>query len=47
MHTVKRAYEPYANTRDEATLEVKLDAHGEVAYERFANARSKATLVRV
>jgi len=29
-----RAHEHYANTRDEATLAMKLDAHGEVAYER-------------
>ena len=41
---VERTYEHQANAHGEATLAVKLDAHGEAAYERLANARDEATL---
>ena len=37
-------YEHPANARDEATLAVKLNAHGEAVYERHANTRDEATL---
>jgi len=42
--TAERTCEHQANIHDEATLAVKLDAHGEVVYECPANACDEATL---
>jgi len=47
MLMMKKAYERYANARDEATLAAKLNVRGEAAYKHLSSTCGEATLRRV